>query len=178
MKNDMKERIIREAVDIAAFEGIDKLTMSYLAERTDLAKASLYHYFRTKEEILETVYQRGHRSLMSNGFRIRLDKGEHEVLKDAARHWKKLFSSDEDVPFLRMVFANRFTDQRASEEYNALILMLRSQSDVILQKHGAFISLLFSSLLLSELTGLLEGTDADLEKSAEDFSALLESHSL
>ena len=115
---------------------------------------------------------------MSNGFRIRLDKGEHEVLKDAARHWKKLFSSDEDVPFLRMVFANRFTDQRASEEYNALILMLRSQSDVILQKHGAFISLLFSSLLLSELTGLLEGTDADLEKSAEDFSALLESHSL
>ena len=57
MKIKGKDEIADAALDIIAFEGIDKLTMSTLAEHIGVNKASLYHWFKAKEDILEHIFQ-------------------------------------------------------------------------------------------------------------------------
>jgi AcrR family transcriptional regulator len=47
-----RDRVLREAVELADAEGIDGLTMRRLAERLGVEAMSLYHHVANKEEIL------------------------------------------------------------------------------------------------------------------------------
>ena len=67
---DKTEEILRKATEIISEEGIDKLTTSNIAKMVNLSKATLYHYFSSKEEILSALFERGHRNMMKNGFQL------------------------------------------------------------------------------------------------------------
>ena len=69
-------------------------------------------------------------------------------------------------------------DERAEEEARALELMIKSQIDVIINALGyqnAFLSSLFTALLLQHLESVLEGNEEDFRKDASSFAALLTS---
>ncbi len=175
MKTSRTE-IIRSATDIIAFSGIDKLTMQSLAEDLGINKASIYHWFRSKEEILEAVFAEGHKALMAKGFRLELDGDAETVLSRIALKWTEIFSDDSLLPYLRVIFSLRYSDKRAEEEVSALSLMLKSQVGVIMNALGAndeFLASLFSSLLLVHLESILDGNDEDLEKDAAAFASIL-----
>ena len=177
MKIKGKDDIADAALDIIAFEGIDRLTMSVLAERLDVNKASIYHWFKAKEDILEHIFHIGHRRLMAKGFRLSLEGSIEEVLSRAADGWSRIFSSDDTLPYLRAVYSLRYSDERAGEEARAIRLMIRSQIDVLISSRGyreGFLSELFSSLLIQHLELLLDGNDEDFLKDARSFASLLE----
>ena len=177
MKLTGKDPIASAALDIIAFDGIDKLTMNTLAESLGVNKSSLYHWFASKDEILEYIYRKGHENLMKGGFKLSLEGSAEDVLERAAEGWRKIFSSDDTVPYLRAVYSLRFSDGRAEEEARSVRLMIQSQTDVILSSLGTdnpFLSSLFSSLLLQHLERMLEGEEGDFSRDAASFAALLE----
>ena len=176
MKIDGKEAVADAALDIIAFEGMDKLTMATLSKQLGVNKASLYHWFASKDEIMEYIYAKGHERLMSKGFRLSLEGKADEVLGRAADGWQRIFSSDDTLPYLRAVYSLRYSDGRAEEEARSIKLMIQSQIDVLMSSLGIddrFISMLFSSLLLQHLEEILEGGSDDLSLDASSFAALL-----
>ena len=177
MKIKDRNEIADAALEIIAFEGVDKLSMQSLAEHLEIAKSSIYNWFSSKEEILEYAFSEGHRRLMAKGFRLTLEGSSSEVLSKAAEGWSRIFSGDDTLPYLRTVFALRYSDPRAEEEERAIKLMIRSQIDVImtsLHHTDPFLSSLFSSLLIEHLESVLAGGDEDFGKDAAAFARMLD----
>ena len=88
---DRKIDILDKAMDIVSSAGIDALTMSSLAKEEGLSKATLYHYFTSKEEILSEMMALGHRRLMKKGFPLDLGGKPEEILRKAAQGWDEIF---------------------------------------------------------------------------------------
>lgn len=178
MKIHGKDEIIKTATEIIAFSGLDKLTMQSLAAELGMNKASLYHWFHAKEEIVEEIFKYGHKALMAKGFKLSLEGNEKEVLERAASGWSGIFSDESILPYLRVIFSLRYSDERAEEEARALNLMIKSQIDVIMTRLGysdPFLSALFSSLLLQHLESVLEGNDVDFNNDAASFASFITS---
>lgn len=181
MKISGKEELARIALELMAEEGYAALTMSRLGQEAGLSKASLYHYWKAKEDILEDIYAIGHRNLMKKGFRLNLKGSTEEVLLDAASHWEEIFTDEENYPYLRFIFSMHLYDEKAQEEYRSLTLMLHSQAQVIIDSFGVdklytpILTELFSSLLFTRMEKVLEGEDVDLEADAKHFGALINS---
>ena len=181
MKIEGKKEVREMALDIIAYEGIDKLTMSHLAESLGISKATLYHYYKSKEEILENIYISGHQALMHKGFKLSLDGSSEKILLSAAGPWLDLFTSEDTAAYLRMIFSLHLTDERAAEEYRSLSLMLYSQAEVIIGaitkgglKEERLYASLFSSLLITSLERILEEEAVDLESDIRAFASILE----
>ena len=177
MKVNGRKDILDAALDILAFEGLDRLSMESLARKLGMNKSSLYHWFRSKDDIIEMIFTEGHRTLMSKGFRLTLDGSPEEVLTRAASEWQSIFTDDAILPYLRAIYSLKFSDPRAEEEARAIKLMIESQIDVIMSALGysdRFLSSLFSSLLLQHLEKILSGDDASCAEDASSFAAFLE----
>ena len=176
MKVNGRKDILDAALDILAFDGLDRLSMESLARKLGMNKSSLYHWFRSKDDIIEMIFTEGHKTLMSKGFRLTLDGSPEEVLTRAASEWQSIFTDDAVLPYLRAIYSLKFSDPRAEEEARAIKLMIESQIDVLISSLGyqdQFLSSLFSSLLLQKLESELEGNHEDIEGCAKRFAMLL-----
>ena len=80
-----KDEILRCALEIVSLKGMDALTLNSLSEAVGLSKASMYHYFSSKEEIISQMLDMGHRNIMKNGFLLDLS-GEP---KDGTRSFRR-----------------------------------------------------------------------------------------
>lgn len=58
MKLARRNAILDSARELLATSGFDQFSMETLARETDLARASLYRYFSSREEVLLALYQR------------------------------------------------------------------------------------------------------------------------
>lgn len=179
MKISGKEELTRIALDLISEEGLEALTMSRLGKEAGLSKASLYHYYTSKEEILEEIFRLGHTSLMKKGFRLNLKGTKEEVLLNAAQHWEDLFMEEDNYPYLRAIFALHLHLESAQEEYRSLTLMLHSQVQVIMdsfhldRERTTTLTELFSALLLTRLERVLEEETINLEDDVRRFAALI-----
>ncbi|HET8655330.1 MAG TPA: TetR/AcrR family transcriptional regulator [Longimicrobiaceae bacterium] len=59
----LRTRIVEAARDIVSEEGLDALSMRAIAERVEYSPATLYLYFKDKEELLREVVREGFRRL-------------------------------------------------------------------------------------------------------------------
>lgn len=57
-KDDMRRRIVDVAMHLFEKQGYDKTFMEQIGEEADIAKATLYHYFPSKEAIVTAFVQR------------------------------------------------------------------------------------------------------------------------
>ena len=180
MSLEKKKEITAEAARIIAYEGMENLTLSSLAGRVGLSKASLYNYFKSREEIIGEVISEGHRAFMKNGFRLSLSGSVEEVLLSASTHWTEIFLSDEHTPWLRVIFSMHLVNDLAADEYRSIILMLTSQAEVVISSFGLLpiyqksLTQLFSSLLLSRLESTLEDAEINMEEDMRGFASLVE----
>lgn len=62
-KEVLRTKIVEAARDIVSEEGLDALSMRALAERIEYSPATIYLYFRDKEELLRDVVEEGFRRL-------------------------------------------------------------------------------------------------------------------
>ncbi len=56
-RGDTRQRIQDVALELFAEQGYDKTSLREIAERLDVTKAALYYHFKTKEEILVSLFQ-------------------------------------------------------------------------------------------------------------------------
>ena len=175
----MKDRIRKEALEIIAIEGIDKLTMSMLAKRLGLSKATFYYYYKSKDEILADVFKEGHKRLMKNGFSLDMKMNIKKLFISIADNWIKLLDDDDNYLFLRAISSLKLINEDAKEEHNAIKLMLKSQAETVAtkleQSKQSIVSALYSSLLFSLIDGILseEITEDDMEELIESFIDLI-----
>lgn len=178
MKIRGKNEIVEKAQEMIASDGLAGFSLSDLSKKLGLTKASLYHYIDSKEELLDTIYSAGHERLMRQGYRLRLDCSLEEALLSLISHWQEIFFSDGNYDYVRLLFSLRPTEERAQEEYSALMEMLDAQSEVVIShflgsKTSPLVSKLFSALMKEELEkGLMEGESGDLERMVREFAAL------
>ena len=55
LHDNQRERVIACAAELFAREGFENVGMSRLADAVGISKAGVYHYFRAKREILDTI---------------------------------------------------------------------------------------------------------------------------
>lgn len=60
----MRNLILAAAGELAAENGIEKLSIRKIAERMDYSAGVIYHYFQGKEDIVEQLLQRGYKELV------------------------------------------------------------------------------------------------------------------
>jgi len=63
-KNDVRELIIQAAWNVFARFGFKKAAVDDIAEAAGKAKSSVYHYFKSKEEIFEIIVERESNAFM------------------------------------------------------------------------------------------------------------------
>ncbi|MEU5252908.1 TetR/AcrR family transcriptional regulator [Streptomyces longwoodensis] len=56
-RGNTRQRIQDVALELFAEQGYDKTSLREIAERLDVTKAALYYHFKTKEEILVSIFQ-------------------------------------------------------------------------------------------------------------------------
>ncbi|GHD46968.1 TetR/AcrR family transcriptional regulator [Streptomyces galbus] len=56
-RGNTRQRIQDVALDLFAEQGYDKTSLREIAERLDVTKAALYYHFKTKEEILVSIFE-------------------------------------------------------------------------------------------------------------------------
>ena len=125
-----KDEILRTALEIVSTEGIDSLTINTLASRVGLSKATMYHYFKSKEEIITEMLSRGHQRIMKNGFQLDLSGNKEDVLSKAADKWENMFLDEENWHFLRVVFSLHFTLEAAQDEKPDGLMILTDRRSV------------------------------------------------
>lgn len=147
-----KENIQNEAVKIISGNGYDELSLSLLADRLGIKKASLYYYFKSKEELISSLFDSFSKEITHLGFSISFEEDVESVIKKTFLHWKKIYTSKAYYPYLSLLYQRRDVDERAEEVSNSLILMIRAQSEAIVDnlflKHPCQIK---DKELLSEL---------------------------
>lgn len=180
MSLEKKHEITFEATRIIAYEGMENLTLSSLASRVGLSKATLYNYFQSRSEIIEEVIREGHRAFMKKSFRLSLEGSVEDVLLSLSTHWREIFLSDEHTPWLRVIFSTHLVNDLAFDEFRSITLMLTSQAEVVISSfsleplYEKSLTELFSSLLLSRLESTLEGREVNMEDDMRGFAAIVE----
>lgn len=175
-----KEEIIKKAEEIISNEGLDSFSLSHLAQETGLAKATLYHYFKSKDEILSSIFNLGHKNFMKMGFVVNLNNDIYTVLRDASSHWIKIFTSYDNQLWLRIIFSLYLTNDDAYDEYKSISLMLHSQSQVIISSLSLTQTLeetmteLFYSFLFHCLERSLSEEDLDIDDEMRKIATLIE----
>lgn len=175
-----KEIILLKALEIISNDGIEKLTLSYLAKSIQLTKATLYNYFSNKEEIIESAFLYGHKALLKDGLNLNLKGTTEEILSSLSSLWLGLFENEENFYFLRSVFSLHLTNDSAEEEYNTIISLIKSQSEVVVAQMSIknefeeIVSKLLSSYLLNQIIRIINDEDLELEYENKRLSLLID----
>lgn len=56
-RGDTRQRIQDVAIELFAEQGYEKTSLREIAERLDVTKAALYYHFKTKEDILISLFE-------------------------------------------------------------------------------------------------------------------------
>lgn len=59
-RNDTRERIKSVALELFAEQGYEKTSLREIAEKLDVTKAALYYHFKTKEDIVGSLFDEFH----------------------------------------------------------------------------------------------------------------------
>lgn len=175
-----KDEILEEAGAIIRDEGYDMLTISALAQRLNVKKASLYYHFESKENLIDALYVHFSQKLAHMGFRVDFSKDAEEILFRTYEHWRGIFLSPELSSGLSLIEQRKEIDERAYDIYNSLRLMIRAQSDAVMENlisrnrfrnlDSSLLGELFASSSLVRLQG--EYTKEDDEKFISSFASL------
>ena len=170
-----KEDILREARNIIRDEGYDALTLSSLAGKLNVKKASLYYHYSSKDAIIAALYEDFSLRLRHLGFSLDFSLPALEVLKITFEHYRKIYESKEISGYFSLIRQRKDIDEEAFEINNSLLLMIEAQTSAVIEnliergelhfKNKKLPSDLFASALIVRLEG---------ERQKEDDGTFLE----
>lgn len=136
-----KEEILLATIDLASERGLKAVTLSQIAERVGIRKASLYNHFRSKDDILASAYQ-----LLRDKARERAERqatddvahpgeGLEAVLLRSFERYGSFVLDEEMLRFFKVLYAERATSPLAAQ------IMVDETDRMVRQVKGLFYDL-------------------------------------
>ncbi|MFD5446594.1 TetR/AcrR family transcriptional regulator [Streptomyces sp. NPDC003470] len=124
-RGDTRQRIQDVALGLFAEQGYEKTSLREIAERLDVTKAALYYHFKTKEEILVSIFEdltRPIEDLIEWG---RLQPHTLETKQEIVRRYSEVLSGA--APLFRFMQENQaaIRELRIGEMFKTRMLGLR-----------------------------------------------------
>lgn len=119
-KENRREQILAAAVTIMSENGVRGLNIDRVAERTELAKGTIYLYFKSKEEILATLSVRARQSILKEFQKINdSSKDPIEKLVDIASANHNFYKKNPLLHDLMLLFESDNTLTETDEMYQS-----------------------------------------------------------
>lgn len=117
-----KEKILLVTLELASENGLSGISLSQIAEKVGIKKASLYSHFSSKGEIVDSLYEylRGKAKDASGNNGI--DYGEmvkgkdaSEILRHAVGNYKAIYSDERLKTFYKFIYSERVFNKEATK---------------------------------------------------------------
>ncbi|MCM1179424.1 MAG: TetR/AcrR family transcriptional regulator [Clostridium sp.] len=141
-----KEEILLVTLELAAENGLSNVSMAQIAEKIGIRKPSLYNHFKSKEEIIEAMYQyfrdKSKEALsltdIDYGEFVK-DKSMEEALQQSVANYMNMNSSGKMFLFYKVIYSERAINPNAAkimaEETRRMIIATKNLF-YALQAHG------------------------------------------
>lgn len=114
--NTTKNKIMKAALALGSKEGLAALTMDEVAELSGIRKASIYHYFRHRDDLIRETIRK---FVPGKDFSIAIDfkKEEEEILGDMLKAYVSECVKGKGRDIFRILEGSRLYDEVAAEIY-------------------------------------------------------------
>lgn len=141
-----KEEILLVTLELAAENGLSNVSMAQIAEKIGIRKPSLYNHFKSKEEIIEAMYQyfrdKSKEALsladIDYGEFVK-DKSMEEALQQSVSNYVNMNSGGKMFLFYKVIYSERAINPNAAkimaEETRRMIIATKNLF-YALQAHG------------------------------------------
>ncbi|WP_155060348.1 TetR/AcrR family transcriptional regulator [Streptomyces blattellae] len=135
-RGDTRQRIQDVALKLFAEQGYEKTSLREIAERLDVTKAALYYHFKTKEEILVSLFED-----LTQPIEDLIEWGRRqpptlETKQEIVRRYSEALA--EALPLFRFMQENQATlkELRTGERFRNRMLGLR---DILIDPHAPLV---------------------------------------
>ena len=111
---DRKEEIIIVTLKLASQIGLSNVSMEQIAKQVGIKKPSLYNHFKSKDEIIDAMYEylreKSKNSLSISNVDYSLlvkDKSAEEILKQSVNNYIKLCTQSDMFLFYKLIYKIR-----------------------------------------------------------------------
>ena len=143
---ERKEQILLATLELASQAGLRNVTLSQIAERVGIRKASLYNHFTSKEEIVAALYEYLREAARNRAGNTVTDVGAWiqgktpiTVLQNAVEHYWRMITGEQLNRFYRLVISERVFSQAAADilrQETERMLLATKQLFYAMQVHG------------------------------------------
>lgn len=141
-----KEEILLVTLELAAENGLSNVSMAQIAEKIGIRKPSLYNHFKSKEEIIEAMYQYFRDKSKETLSLTDIDYGEfvkdksiEEALRQSVSNYMNMNSGGKMLLFYKVFYSERAINPNAAkimaEETRRMIIATKNLF-YALQAHG------------------------------------------
>ena len=116
--DERRTQLLATALDVFAAKGLDGATVKDLSDAAGVAQGLLYHYFRSKEELLETIFRETWRDVLDAVRSVEeSDESAHDRLAGVAKILLRAWRRDPDLVrvLVREVTRSSHLQQRIAE---------------------------------------------------------------
>jgi AcrR family transcriptional regulator len=130
---DQRMRLLTQARRLIANQGFKETSMSQIAEACEVTKATLYHYFDSKEAILLAILGCHEENIETLKAELAKASNLEDILLAIARNHMERMSRPENLEFLKILVNEAMTNPDVKKFYMGFITeSLRSVSDELL----------------------------------------------
>jgi AcrR family transcriptional regulator len=117
-EKNTKERIFESAIDLFAQKGFDATSMREIAEAVGIKKASLYSHYKSKNEIMDNIFEYFKKELIKmrppEAQNLdKIDKVTPEIFRQRANLTLYIFKNPVMEKIFRIISSEQFRDKRA-----------------------------------------------------------------
>ncbi|MBO4376955.1 MAG: TetR/AcrR family transcriptional regulator [Lachnospiraceae bacterium] len=140
-----KQDILEATLELACEKGLGSISMSQIADKVGLKKSSLYSHFKSKAEIIESMYEyfrekaKEEQGVGSTDYNALLSgHSPKEILTGVVNSYKAINKKPELDKFYRLIMSERVYNPMAAsvmvEENNRMIAATKMLFDVMNEK--------------------------------------------
>ena len=117
-----KQDILEATLDLACQHGLGRVSMQMIADKVNLKKSSLYSHFKSKDEIIESMYTYFREQAKTETSRSQIDLGKfvegkslENILTDVVAAYRNMNASTSLFKFYQMIMAERSVNPMAAQ---------------------------------------------------------------
>lgn len=116
-----RNRILTAARHLFAAQGVKETSMAQVAKACRVTKATLYHYFKGKDDILTGIFQRSLANQERFADTVKLEGTLEETLVTIARNYRLLISGEEALEIMKIFQTEGMKSSMVCRHYNEQI---------------------------------------------------------
>ncbi|AEV30725.1 transcriptional regulator [Sphaerochaeta pleomorpha str. Grapes] len=176
---DMKNQLTLSLLHLGSLKGLDNVSLSDLAKENKISKASIFHHFSNREELISHLFAFCSNLAYTQQATISLAGTAEEVLLRAVDHWHEVYTKEPLNWFYRIVESEKLTHREAGVISKTLGEMVDGQSRILLETLSDSLRLdieeldlavmTFSATVQNFLSKAMVGNDPDILWQEERF---------